>query len=160
MTHVQSLCGIAPAACVQRVVVAMAALVSIATVSTAVAAQSASHDAHAVSVHAAPRSDATALPGTPVMRDPHVFHREMDADMAAMMAAMDAVPMTGSADVDFAAMMIPHHQGAIAMARRQLQYGTDPAMRRLAQEIIVTQQSEIELMQRRLEQLQAVDAQR
>jgi uncharacterized protein (DUF305 family) len=43
-------------------------------------------------------------------------------------------------------MMIPHHQGAIEMAKVELQFGTDPTLRRLAQEIIVTQQSEIDVM--------------
>jgi len=42
--------------------------------------------------------------------------------------------------------MIPHHQGAIDMAKGELSYGKDPAMRRLAQEIIADQQSEIDLM--------------
>jgi uncharacterized protein (DUF305 family) len=49
-------------------------------------------------------------------------------------------------DHDFAAMMIPHHQGAIDMAKAELSYGKDPVMRRLAQEILVDQQSEIDAM--------------
>jgi len=48
--------------------------------------------------------------------------------------------------------MLPHHQAAIDMAKTQLLYGKDPQMRRLAQEIITDQQSEIELMQRWLRQ--------
>jgi uncharacterized protein (DUF305 family) len=43
-------------------------------------------------------------------------------------------------------MMIPHHQGAIDMAESELQYGHDTRVKRLAQEIIITQQSEIQLM--------------
>jgi uncharacterized protein (DUF305 family) len=50
---------------------------------------------------------------------------------------------SGNADRDFAAAMIPHHQGAIEMAQIQLRHGTDPEMRRLAQEIIRTQEAEI-----------------
>lgn len=49
-------------------------------------------------------------------------------------------------------MMIPHHQGAIEMAKVELLHGTDPRLRRLAQEIIVTQQSEITVMQLALKQ--------
>lgn len=81
------------------------------------------------------------------------MHQQFDAGMQRMMEAMHAAPVTGNADVDFAAMMLPHHQGAIDMARHELQFGTDPAMRRLAQEIIVTQQSEIELMRKRAGEL-------
>lgn len=44
-------------------------------------------------------------------------------------------------------MMIPHHQGAIDMAKAELLYGKDPLMRRLAEEIVVDQQSEIQAMQ-------------
>jgi uncharacterized protein (DUF305 family) len=47
-------------------------------------------------------------------------------------------------------MMIPHHQGAIDMAKVELIYGRDPVLRRLAQGIIVAQQQEIELMERYL----------
>jgi uncharacterized protein (DUF305 family) len=43
-------------------------------------------------------------------------------------------------------MMMPHHQGAIEMAKVELQFGADPRLRRLAQEIIITQQSEIDVM--------------
>ncbi len=59
-------------------------------------------------------------------------------------------PMPGMPDHDFAAMMIPHHQGAIDMAKVELLYGKDPVLRRLAQEIIVTQGSEIGVMQLQL----------
>jgi len=53
---------------------------------------------------------------------------------------------TGDVDRDFVAMMVPHHQGAIDMARSFLRYGTNEQLRRLAQEIIVTQQQEIAVM--------------
>jgi uncharacterized protein (DUF305 family) len=43
--------------------------------------------------------------------------------------------------------MLPHHQAALDMAKAELKYGKDPQMRRLAQEIVTDQQSEIELMQ-------------
>jgi Domain of unknown function (DUF305) len=66
--------------------------------------------------------------------------------MSVMHSAMHDVFLDGKADADFARMMIPHHQGAIEMAKVELQFGADPILRRLAQEIIVTQQSEIDVM--------------
>jgi uncharacterized protein (DUF305 family) len=67
---------------------------------------------------------------------------------ARMMQQMDAVPYTGDADKDFVAHMIPHHQGAIDMAQVELKYGKDPAMRRLAQDIVMAQRNEIALMKK------------
>jgi uncharacterized protein (DUF305 family) len=78
------------------------------------------------------------------------FQREMMAAMRKMDQDMN-VRHSGNADRDFAAMMIPHHQGAIDMAKAELQYGHDPVLRRLAQGIIVEQQQEIELMRRQLD---------
>jgi uncharacterized protein (DUF305 family) len=75
------------------------------------------------------------------------FMQAMDASMKKMDRDMAAAPMNGDADHDFAAMMMPHHQGAIDMAKAELRYGKDPVMRRLAQEILVDQQSEIDAMQ-------------
>jgi uncharacterized protein (DUF305 family) len=63
--------------------------------------------------------------------------------MAAMHDAMMASPYTGDPDRDFVSGMLPHHQGALDMARVELRYGRDPAMRRLAQDIIVAQTREI-----------------
>ncbi len=80
------------------------------------------------------------------------FHRAMAEAMDRMTDDM-AIPHTGDADRDFAAMMIPHHQGAIDMAKVQLQYGRDPILRRLAQAIIVEQQQEIDVMRRELSRL-------
>lgn len=75
------------------------------------------------------------------------FMQAMDTSMKQMDRAMAAAPMNGNIDHDFATMMMPHHQGAIDMAKAELRYGKDPVMRRLAQEIIVDQQSEIDAMQ-------------
>ena len=71
---------------------------------------------------------------------------ELQSSMERMHAAMTSVAATGNSDADFVKLMVPHHQAAIDMAKTQLLYGKDPQMRRLAQEIISDQQSEIELM--------------
>ncbi len=76
----------------------------------------------------------------------------MNDAMTVMDSGMKGAPMTGDPDHDFAAMMIPHHQGAVDMAKVELLYGKDQALRRLAQEIIVTQEQEIEVMRMRLKQ--------
>jgi uncharacterized protein (DUF305 family) len=73
------------------------------------------------------------------------FLSENDAAMNKMMADMTIKP-TGDVDRDFVAMMVPHHQGAIDMARAELKYGRNEQLRRLSQEIIVTQQQEIAAM--------------
>lgn len=70
---------------------------------------------------------------------------EIDAAMMRMHAAM-AVQPTGDVDADFVAMMMPHHEGAIDMARAQLRYGHNEKLARISQEIIVTQEQEIAAM--------------
>ena len=77
---------------------------------------------------------------------------ELLGSMEKMHVAMASVQRSGNSDVDFVRLMLPHHQAAIDMARAQLLHGQDPQMRRLAQEIVTDQQSEIELMQLWLKQ--------
>lgn len=67
---------------------------------------------------------------------------EYQAAMQTMHKDM-AIRYSGDPDRDFAAGMIPHHQGAIDMARVQLKYGKDPAMRAMAEAIIAAQEKEI-----------------
>jgi hypothetical protein len=73
------------------------------------------------------------------------FLAENDAAMVKMHRDMHTKP-SGDVDRDFVNMMVPHHQGAIDMAQAVLRYGHDDRIRRLAQEIIVEQQQEIQVM--------------
>src|ERR1700712_2974470 len=77
----------------------------------------------------------------------HNTARDMMAGMAKMNHDMTAAPTTGNSDRDFVAMMIPHHQGAIDMAQVELREGKDPAIRRLARDIVAAQKKEIAMMQ-------------
>ena len=89
--------------------------------------------------------------------DADEFEKQMYHDMTKMMVDMHAPGYTGNRDIDFLAMMIPHHQGAIDMARLLLIDGIDPLTRSLAEGIIAAQQSEINAMQGRLVLLRTLD---
>lgn len=94
----------------------------------------------AMGARAAPPEDAAQA------ADPaRAFLAENDVAMARMMEAMHAKP-SGDVSRDFVAMMAPHHQGAIDMAQAYLRYGQNEQLRRIAQEIIVEQQQEIQAM--------------
>lgn len=99
-------------------------------------AQTAAPDPHAA--HAPPAASATAVPADAA----DAYARAMDKMHQAMMVAP-----TGDADVDFVRGMIPHHQGAIDMARIQLEFGKDPELRKLSEAIIAAQEQEIAEMQ-------------
>jgi uncharacterized protein (DUF305 family) len=67
------------------------------------------------------------------------FEADMTLGMARMMQDMHSPGYTGRPDADFLAMMIPHHEGAVDMARLVLIHGRDPMVRQIAEEIIASQ---------------------
>jgi uncharacterized protein (DUF305 family) len=74
----------------------------------------------------------------------------LEAANTAMHGAM-AVETIGDVDIDFMRMMIPHHQGAIDMAKIVIENGKDPEVRKLAEDVIKAQEAEIAFMQAWLE---------
>ena len=86
-----------------------------------------------------------AAPFRSASADEAPYLAENVSAMTKMMVDMGIRP-SGDVDNDFVAMMVPHHQGAIEMARAELRYGHNEQLRRMAQEIIVTQQQEIAAM--------------
>jgi uncharacterized protein (DUF305 family) len=99
------------------------------------------------------------LPGLPQGSHPHKNSGDehpgwssFQDSMEQMHTQMASVEPSGDTDIDFVKLMEPHHQAAIEMAKAELIHGHDAQLRRLAQEIITDQQSELELMQRWLKQ--------
>jgi hypothetical protein len=102
-------------------------------------------------------SGGAAICTTTQESDEAPFLAQNGAAMDKMMIGMHVKP-TGDVDADFAAMMIPHHQGAIDMAIAELRYGKNEKLRRISQEIIVDQQQEIAAMRLALGQSLPPDA--
>jgi uncharacterized protein (DUF305 family) len=101
--------------------------------------------------------DSLESQNAPMAAGAKLFARQMDAGMNKMMNDMHAPGYTGNPDVDFLAMMIPHHEGAVEMARLVLIHGKDPLTRRLAEEIIASQSAEIAAMKQRVAILRRTD---
>jgi len=85
----------------------------------------------------------TAFGSAPAAEAPYLA--ENVGAMTRMMIDMSIRP-SGDVDADFVAMMVPHHRGAIEMAQAELRYGRNEPLRRMAQEIIITQLQEITAM--------------
>jgi uncharacterized protein (DUF305 family) len=77
-----------------------------------------------------------------------------------MHGQMSNVQVSGDADRDFVALMVPHHQSAVDMAEAYLRSGRDPRLRALAQEIIHSQRAEIAYMRSRVSGARATRAER
>lgn len=84
-----------------------------------------------------------SMPGNQAAMPTSSNHQEMMQSMEKMNRDMMGAPMSGDPDRDLVTMMMPHHQGAIDMARIYLRDGKDPAIRKMAQKIIVDQEREI-----------------
>jgi Domain of unknown function (DUF305) len=112
------------------------------------------HEGH----HHGAAAVAAAVPPPFVASTAKPFGALMDDAMAVMDYGMRHAPMNGQAEHDFVTMMIPHHQGAVDMAKALLLTTTDPSLRNLAQGIITEQQIEIQLMQAWLKQHPAAAA--
>lgn len=93
---------------------------------------------------------AASVPAAPGAGKRSSFEADMDIGMARMMQDMHSPGYTGNPDRDFLAMMIPHHEGAVDMARLVLIHGRDPLVRQLAEEIIASQTVEIAGMRARM----------
>ena len=115
---------------VRRLVISMAATLSVATTSSALAqGPTLAKSKHAVTASSGER---------PFLFDNKLAMNKMSRRMM--------INPTGDVDRDFVAMMIPHHQGAIDMARAEIRYGHDEALRHLSKDIINQQAQEISVM--------------
>jgi uncharacterized protein (DUF305 family) len=119
--------------------------ISLATTMTLSASSFAIAQNHTTEHHVAGAMPIKMAANPPDTSSETPFLSENDAAMAKMMADMTVKP-TGDVDRDFVEMMVPHHQGAVDMAQAELRYGHNEQLRRLAQEIVVTQQQEIAVM--------------
>jgi uncharacterized protein (DUF305 family) len=113
-----------------RTILVAASLATAISLSSMAIAQE--HDAHGA------HQGHSMMDDSPSSKAFQAANEKMHKDMA--------VPLTGNADVDFVRGMIPHHQGAIDMAKIVLAHGKDPEIRKLAEEVIKAQEGEIAMM--------------
>lgn len=118
--------------------IAFAATLGLATAAYAQTAPAQTPPAPMPPSHSQHMAPAPKTPVTPSTKAYRAASAKMHKDMA--------FPYTGDADRDFAAGMIPHHQGAIDMSKALLLYGKDRELQQLAKSIIAEQQTEIQLM--------------
>lgn len=100
--------------------------VSLLAAGTVLAAAQEDHSGHQMPMSGAPAAETE-------------YRQAMDR----MHGAMGSMTYTGNADIDFARGMIPHHQAAIDMAKTVIEYGSDPEIRKLAEDIVAAQEREI-----------------
>ncbi|AMG90499.1 MULTISPECIES: DUF305 domain-containing protein [Bordetella] len=105
------------------------------------------HGGHHGADPSAPAAGAAKAPPVFVASTAKPFSALMDDAMAVMDEGMLRAPMNGQSNHDFMTMMMPHHQGAVDMAKAVLLYTEDPEVRNLALGIITEQQNEIRVMQ-------------
>jgi uncharacterized protein (DUF305 family) len=121
-----------------KTILVAASLATALSTSTVLAQDNTMHQGHDMSTMDHGTMDHGAMGDSPSSKAFAEANARMHKDMA--------VPLTGNADVDFVQGMIPHHQGAIDMAKIVLEHGKDPEIRKLAEEVIAAQEGEIAMM--------------
>lgn len=128
----------------------------------------ATHAAPVTETAAGPEINAGVFDDAPQGGTDHSAHAAANPDEPASTKAFRAanatmhremnIQFTGAADADFVRGMIPHHQGAIDMAKVVLEHGKDPEIRKLAEGIVAAQEAEIAMMKTWLEKSAAAPA--
>jgi Domain of unknown function (DUF305) len=120
-------------------------MISLATTASVAATSFALADDPAKTDHVHGTTPIQYVADRPNHSEEQSFLSENATAMNKMMADMTIRP-TGDVDRDFVAMMVPHHQGAVDMAKAELEYGHNEQLRRLAHEIVAMQQQQIKVM--------------